>query len=211
MVSSITRKLREDFVEKVWRTGGFVVNTNIKKGRQYYNQSGSGACIFGLASAMKGIHLGEEMWLQDTVYALSEDMLLYYKLYLDRNRIAINMDVSFFHLDAGATLVNTDKYINNIYALARNGVIFWHRFIYLCGDKRWLSSRCFARRIFCSSFFALLKGIKKADFKIFKTYLKTYTNGFNYIRSDKYRQLNKVLYKRTILFRGNLSSLAPVV
>ena len=72
---------------------------------------------------MKGIHLGEEMWLQDTVYALPEDMLLYYKLYLDRNRIAINMDVSFFHLDAGATLVNTDKYINNIYAMARNGVI----------------------------------------------------------------------------------------
>lgn len=56
------------------------MNTIIKKGRQYYNQSGAGACIFGLASAMKGIHFGEEMWLQDTVYALPEDMLLYYKL-----------------------------------------------------------------------------------------------------------------------------------
>lgn len=195
MGSSISRKLREDFVVKVWRTGGFVVNTNIKKGRQYYNQNGSGTCIFGLASAMKGINFGEEMWLQDTVYALPEDMLLYYKLYLAGNRIAMNMDVMFFHLDAGATLVNTDKYINNIYALARNGVIFWHCFIYLCGDKRWLSSLCFARRIFFTSFFALLKGIKKGDFIIFKAYLKAYTDGFNYIRSDKYRRINKVLYR----------------
>lgn len=192
MGSSITRKLHEEFLVKVWRTGGFIVNTNIKKGCQYYNQSGHGTCVFGLASAIKGISFGEEMWLQDTVYALPDDMLLYYKLYLAGNKIAMNMDVRFLHLDAGATLANKDKHINNIYASARNGVIFWHRFIYLIGDKRWLSSLCFARRVFFTSFFALLKGIKNGDFKIFKTYVKAYGDGFKYIHSDKYRQLNKV-------------------
>lgn len=56
---------------KVWCTGGFIVN--IKK-RLHYNQSGQGACVFGLASAIKGINFSEKLWLQDTVYARPDDV-----------------------------------------------------------------------------------------------------------------------------------------
>lgn len=87
---SIHRKLNERFMVKVWQTGGFIVNTNIQPGKQYYNQSGHGACIFGLAEAINAIHFEEELWLQDTRYALPDDMVFFYKLYLNGNQIAMN-------------------------------------------------------------------------------------------------------------------------
>lgn len=180
---------------KVWRTGGFIVNTNIQPGKQYYNQSGHGTCIWGRAEAINAIHFEDELWLQDTRYAIPDDMLFFYKLYLNGNQIAMNREVRFVHLDAGTTLMNEDKLVCNVHSYARNGIIFWHRFIYTTQDKKWLSVLCMVRKIFFTSLFAFMQGIVKRDMTKCKTYIKAYLEGFEYIHSDKYKRLKKVINK----------------
>lgn len=178
---------------KIWRTGGFIVNASTDIYEQYYNQSGHGTCVFGQTKALQDMHFEEELWLQDTKYALPEDMVMFYKLYLRGNSIAMNRDIEFLHLDAGASLSDSNKKLHNIYASARNGFIFWHRFVYMNRDKKWLSILCFSRRAFFTSLFALLKGFLKCDLRAFKTYIKGYRDGWMYLHGEAYKKLPSII------------------
>lgn len=182
--------LESDYMVEINRAGGFVINSNIIENKQYYNQSGHGTCVFGKTQNLKDIRFEEEMYLQDTKYALPEDMVMFYKIFLYGNKIAINRSVEFIHLDAGTSLMNVDKKLNNIFASARNGLIFWYKFVYTERDKKLLSILCFIRRIFFTCLFSFIKGIVYLDFQQFKTYIKAYIDGFKYIKSDKYKPLN---------------------
>lgn len=190
---SIRKRLKDSFMVKVWRTGGFIVNSAVEDNKQYYSQSGHGTCVFGRTKALKELHFEEELWLQDAKYALPEDMVMFYKLYLKGNVIAMNREVEFVHLDAGSSLMDDNKKLNNIYASARNGLIFWHRFIYKCRDKKWLSILCIVRRIFFTSLFALLKGIIRWDIRYFKTYMEGYRDGWKYIHTSTYNELSNIV------------------
>ena len=95
---SIRKRLKDSFMVKVWRTGGFIVNSAVEDNKQYYSQSGHGTCVFGRTKALKELHFEEELWLQDAKYALPDDMVMFYKLYLRGNVIAMNREVEFVHL-----------------------------------------------------------------------------------------------------------------
>lgn len=193
---SCRRALKEPFVVKIWRTGGFIVNANIQADKQYYNQSGHGTCIFGKTKALRDLHFEDELWLQDTKYALPDDMVMFYKLYLQGNKIAMNTQVRFVHMDAGASLANEDKKRNNLYASARNGFIFWHRFIYRCETRTFdkiVSIACILRRILFTIFFAFLKGIYKRDMSNATTYINGYVQAWKFVHSVKYKELRPIL------------------
>ena len=189
---SIQKPIDEDYLLKIWRTGGFIVNSRVFEGVQYFSQSGHVTCIFGFTSAIKAMHFEDELWLQDTVYALPDDQVFFYKLYLTGNRIVVNRDVRFVHLDASTTLKNSDKTLKIIYASARNGIIFWHRFICSCRSKKWLSILCIIRRVLFTTFFALIKGLISWNFAKVKTYIRAYYDGLRYLRSEKYRRLSQI-------------------
>lgn len=89
-----------------WR---ILIKKNVRPNIQYFSQSGHGTCVFGRSEALKNLHFEDEYWLEDTKYALPEDMVMFYKLYLQGNVIAVNRDVRFLHLDAGSSLMNEDR------------------------------------------------------------------------------------------------------
>lgn len=184
--------MNDSFMVKVWKTGGFIVNSHIEAHKQYYSQSGHSTCVFGKTQALKNIRFEEELWLQDTKYALPDDMVMFYKLYLQGNKIAIDRNAYFFHLDAGSSLMTEDKKLNNIYASARNGVIFWHRFIYSCQPQRFISALCISRRIFFTILFSFIKGIAYRNMSFVKTYIAGYKDAFHFLASDKYKQLPRI-------------------
>ena len=189
---SMTKEFKEPFLVKIWKTGGFLIKRNIDDDTQYFSQSGHGTCVFGRTKALKNLRFEDELWLENTRYALPEDMVMFYKLYLQGNVIAVNRDVRFLHLDAGSSLENDDKKLNTIFASARNGMIFWHRFIYSPKSSKALSVLCLGRRMFCTCLFAFLKGIAKGNFKFFVAYLKGYASALEFIKSEIYRNLPEI-------------------
>lgn len=189
---AMAKAFKQPFLVKIWRTGGFLVKKNVRPNVQYFSQSGHGTCVFGKSEALKKLHFEDEYWLEDTKYALPDDMVMFYKLYLQGNVIAVNRDVRFLHLDAGSSLMNEDRKINNIFASARNGMIFWHRFVYSCKPFKLLSVLCFLRRMFFTSFFGLIKGVFSGNFNYFKTYWAGYKSAIKFIGSEKYKSLPKI-------------------
>lgn len=95
----------------------------------YPTQSGHGTICFGKTSSLKALHFEHELWLEGAEYALPEDQVMFYKLFLQGNKLIYAPKIKLIHLDAG-TSITSDKKLKNIYASARNSLIFWHRFIF---------------------------------------------------------------------------------
>lgn len=118
---------------KVIPTGGFAYN-NRPSSPYYLSQTNAGPCFLCRKDDFLKIRFDEELWLESAPYALPEDQVMFYKMYLNGLKILTSFDSGIEHLDAGSTLGLDNERLNKIiYSEYRNKLIFWHRFIYSNG------------------------------------------------------------------------------
>lgn len=116
---------------KVLRTAGFSYNNNPTEA-VYESQSNAGPCFFCRKEDFLSIRYEDEMWLDQTYYALPDDQVMFYKMYKKGLKILTTFDTGIIHLDASTTIANPkEKSLKLIYSEYRNKLIFWHRFIFL--------------------------------------------------------------------------------
>lgn len=134
----------ETWAYKVLLSGGFAFNSRPIK-EFYLSQTNAGPCFFCKKSDFLSIRFEEDCWLDETPYALPDDQVMFYKMYLSGLRIGTLYNSGIVHLDAG-TSVQTDatRADKILYSEVRNQTIFWHRYIrpYTKGLKRLRA--CFA-------------------------------------------------------------------
>ncbi len=177
------------FAIKIARSGGFITNPDMDTHTVYLSQSGSGALIFGKTEKLKRLDLSSELWLEDTGYALPDDQVIYYKLYLQGNRHIYCPWLKLRHLDAMASTASAQRRLTATYAMARNGLIFWHRFIYKCDRRKVGDIISCLRRVTATLLMSGIAGLKSRDFTTFRTSLRGYRDALAFIRSDRYRRL----------------------
>ena len=68
--------------------------------------------------------------LDKMLYAMGEDQVMYYKMYLQGKRQLTSYNSGIVHMDAGSTMQSLDKENSRICADLRFKLLFWHRFIY---------------------------------------------------------------------------------
>ena len=131
MGKEVCRFTKDDrWAFKVLSTTGFSYNNNPTK-TVYESQTNAGPCFFCTKTDFLKIAFDEELWLDDAPYALPEDQVMFYKMYLSGMKILTSFDSGIIHLDAGSTTANTkDRISKLIYSEYRNKLIFWHKFIY---------------------------------------------------------------------------------
>lgn len=183
---------------RIWGTGGYVRNAHIEKGCQYYSQSGHGTCSLINRGAAIGLDFQDEFWLEDAGYPLPDDQVMFYKAFLQGNRIAWCQEAICRHLDAGGDRPDRSKHMS--YAHARNFTIFWHRFLFkpnthgvrALGLIGWLAYRILNNSLLYA-FRGLLEPRRRTDATLL---LKGYVDAFRYIRSERYRRLPVVCDRR---------------
>lgn len=175
------------YAVKVARSAGYITAREIDESRVYEMQTGHGTVIFGRTDRLKALDLGAERWLEDTVYALPDDQVIYYKLYLQGCRHIYCPKLRLHHLDA-STSVKGMKMYDMVYTKARNFLIFWHRFIY-SPHRNVLNVMSIARRMAYSLTVSAVSGLRHGDFRVFATYFRGYRDALRYIRSERYKQL----------------------
>lgn len=79
--------------------------------------------------------------------------------------------------------------MKNVYASARNGMIFWHRFVYSKHNDKISVTLSYMRRLAMSLAISTTKGARNLDFSLLKYYLKGYRDAWSFIHSDSYRSL----------------------
>lgn len=107
------------------------------------------------------------------------------------NKLLYAPQIEMVHLDAG-TSINSERKLKNTYASARNGLIFWHRFIYKVRPDKINVTMAISRRIIFTLLISALKGLKNRNFAQFKTQMKGYNDARKYVRSEFYKSLPKI-------------------
>ena len=108
-----------------------------KAGRYVYNiapksfmktQTGPGACVFCRKEVYISSRFYEEQWMDDLGYALGDDQLFHYKMYLRGAKEYIWNDSGALHLDAGNANRKFDRNAVRKSALAL--FLVWHRSVF---------------------------------------------------------------------------------
>lgn len=178
------KNMHDDFYIRINRCGGLVLNDGLRYGVQYYSQTGHGSNCFAETKVLRNIHFEEELWLEDSGYALPDDQVMFYKLYLHGCKIAVCRDAYFRHLNAASTN-DGRRYVKVAQAKASNYLIFWYRFIYAESHgffHRLLNVFCICHRLFWESLFCIVKNHNVATVKSVFTGLRY---GINYIERHK--------------------------
>lgn len=188
MGKEVTRLWGDRWAYKVLRTGGFSYNNNPVK-PVYESTTNAGPCFFCKKSDFLKIRYEEEIWLDETPYALPDDQVMFYKMHLYGLKVLTSFDSGIVHLDAGSTmLVSNDKLLKVIYSEFRNKTIFWYKYLYT-QEKNVLMKfwclLCFGYMLavqYLRSLVKLFKG-KKAEVEAFR---KGLVDGMTNIRKTNF-------------------------
>lgn len=171
---------------KVMRNSGYSYNASPRK-EIYRSQTNAGACFLCSKEDFLKIHFDEERWMDHMKYALGDDQVMYYKMYLMGLKILTWYNHEFVHLDGGENM-QSEKKKKVIYADFYFKTIFWHRFIYLPDTIEWSrvwSMICIGYTLLFTVLISLLKG--RID--ILKLKVKAIKDALNFIKSADYRVL----------------------
>ena len=126
----VTRISDNRWAYKVLRTGGFSYNNHPTK-PVYESTTNAGPCFFCKKEDFLKIKYEEELWLDETPYALPDDQVMFYKMHLCGLKILTSFDSGIVHLDAGSTMqASNEKVLKVIYSEFRNKTIFWYKYLY---------------------------------------------------------------------------------
>ncbi len=171
---------------KVMRNSGYSYNASPIK-EIYHSQTNAGACFLCSKESFLKISFEEERWMDQMKYALGDDQVMYYKMYLMGLKILTWYKHGFVHLDGGENM-HPEKKKKVIYADFYFKTIFWHRFIYLpdtIGSSRAWSMIGIGYALLFTLFISLMKG--RID--IFKLKVKAIKDAVHFIKSEEYRAL----------------------
>lgn len=191
-LSGRMRARRRDkiFGYKVMATGGFSYNKSPEK-RAYISNTNAGACFLCRKSDFLKIKFEEETWLDQIGYAIGEDQIMFYKMYLSGLKQLTVFSTGIEHLDAGGNLGNKEKELKLIESDYFFRKVFWHRFLQTPERnpmKRLWNSICINYFYGFGFFISSIKGAK-ATLKAKRRGL-SHANAF--IKSEEYKSLPKV-------------------
>ena len=75
------------------------------------------------------IKFEEDLWLDQSPYAIPEDKVMFYKMHLSGLKILTHYNSGFTHLDAGSAMTS-DRQVKTAYSMARNNHIFYQIYIW---------------------------------------------------------------------------------
>lgn len=167
---------------KVMRDGGYSYNSHPCK-PVYLSQTNAGACFLCRKDDFLKIHFEDELWMDQSAYALGDDQVMYYKMYLYGMRVLTSYNSDIIHLDAGNNLTEQKEKML-LYADLRFKILFWYRFIYslesVCLMKFW--------DVICLCYllsFALLISVLKGRMDILKVKWQAIKDARKAIRSGE--------------------------
>ena len=194
LMMTISGRMRARRFDNTWgyrvmRTGGYSYNKYPRKD-VYVSQTNAAACFLCRKEDFLKIRFDEELWMDSMSYALGDDQVMYYKMYLKGMKILTWYKSGFVHLDAGGN-TSPEKEEKLIYSDFRFKTIFWHRFVWQC-EKSLLLKLWSIICIIYTFGFAFGISLLKGEWNIFRLKRDAIKDGIAFLRSESYKKLPRV-------------------
>ena len=191
-ISGRMRARRGDKLEgyKVMRTSGFSYNKT-PENKAYISQTNAGACFLCRKSDFLKIKFQDELWLDQIGYAIGDDQIMFFKMYLLGLKQLTVFGTGIKHLDAGNNLANKEKELKLIEGDYFFRKVFWHRFLQMPEHnyfKRMWNHVCISYFYAIGFFISAIKGEKEAT----AAKRRGLNNANAFLRSEQYLSLPKI-------------------
>ena len=191
-ISGRMRARRGDKSEgyKVMHTSGFSYNKT-PENKAYISQTNAGACFLCRKSDFLKINFHDELWLDQIGYAIGDDQIMFYKMYLSGLKQLTAFGTGIKHLDAGNNLGNKKKELKLIEGDYFFRKVFWHRFLQMPEHnyfKRVWNRVCISYFYAFGFFISAIKGEKETTAAKHRGLNKANT----FLKSEQYLSLPKI-------------------
>jgi len=177
---------------KVHRNGSFSYNNHPFR-PFYYSQRCEGPAILWKKEALISVHLEDEEWLDELVFAYLEDTLETYKLYFNGGKLGLLYNAGIIHLDAGASSGDYKKDPRRFYIRTKASFMVWWRMCFRNGADTSLS-RILAATSYGIKFVLLIPAMCIAALvyrrqNVICSYFKGVRDGWREVHSEPFRSL----------------------
>lgn len=111
---------------RIQHTGSFFYNNNPKKD-VYLAQSAAGPCSLWQKNALLSIRFKDEVWLDKLGFAYGDDLLFFYKLYVNNGRLLFHYKSGVEHLDGQSSRKSYSNDPERLRKRARAWFLLWWR------------------------------------------------------------------------------------
>lgn len=176
---------------KVQRNASFSYN-NAPSKDVYLSQSAAGPASFWKMSAFRAIHFEDEKWLDYFGFAYGDDLLCFYKLYLNGFRLLVHYNSGVIHLDAGSGRQKYNSDDKKLLLRAKVQFILWWRIsqnVSTNSVDKFLNLFSYGLKFLLGTGVNLLYSIKRLNFNPLIYYFKGNYEGMKYVYSDNYKEV----------------------
>lgn len=193
IMMAVSGRMLPRYNDKIWgykvmRNAGYSYNAH-PTADIYCSQTNAGACFLCRKTDFLKIHFEDENWLDKLKYALGDDQIMYYKMYLMGLKQLTLYRSGIKHLDAGNNMLrNKEKEQCLISSDFYFKPIFWHRFIYL--PEKSVLKRVWS--IICIGYalaFTLIISLVKLDLDIFRVKRSAIREAILFIKDKEYKNI----------------------
>lgn len=178
---------------KVMHTCGYSYNKS-PKSRAYISQTNAGACFLCKKKTFLKIHFEEEKWMDEMTYAIGDDQVMFYKMYLYGIKQYTLYHTNIKHLDGSGNMTNQEKAKKLVEADYYFRKVFWARFIQEPEQNPFV-------RIWnkvCISYFylfGLMMSLLKGDCDMLRRKLRAIEKARSFLKSPQYVSIPKIVKK----------------
>ncbi len=181
---------------KIHSNGSFSYNNSPKRAF-YWSQSCAGAASLWRKEVYKKLCMDDELWLDDFASAYGEDMLEFHKLHKNGYRLGVLYNSGIEHLDAkSGGLRNKPEWM--YLRTKAQFAIWWRTCLYPTNEKSFcqmITTMCYLFKSLWLFFVTCVLAIVKWQFKFIVQYIKGLRDGWIYVHSIEYRQIENYIVK----------------
>ena len=156
----------------------------------YLSQSAAFNCFLCKLSVYRAIHYEDELWLDQFKYALGDDQLFFYKLYINGYKLLVYYNTGIVHLSAQS------GHFKNIREKQINGgmidFLIWHRTCYCLQTnvkQKLYYLLAYIVKFICKLLYNLIAGVCFLHFKRPVYYFAGVIKGIRYMKTGNYRNI----------------------
>ncbi|MCM1022346.1 MAG: hypothetical protein NC343_08495 [Muribaculum sp.] len=180
-----TENTNSHFKITIKTNGRFSVNNSLKENVNP-SQSGPFQCFLMRTDITPKLKLRDEMWLDETRYALPDDQVFFYKAYLLGLRTYSCKQPWFNHLDGKSGTTDSQRLKDVTYSAVRNITIFWHKFIKSQKNSKVDTIKAkinFTYYVTVNKMICIAKGLVNRDLSLYREFIRGVNDGKAYMNT----------------------------
>lgn len=155
----------------------------------YLSQSCAGPASLWKKDTLLNLHLEDETFLDRLGFPFGEDLLTFYKVYINGYKLFIHYRSGIVHLDGKSSSGAYQNNVQKFYIRSKGSFILWWRTCYQVRTRKCWAVFIYSIKLSWLFWINVAASIVMLNLKISCLYVKGIKDAWNYVHSDSYKEI----------------------